>query len=681
MQFSFLLVTAASIVAIIVFALLYFFMATQQQATRNMREKAGIASMIYAAKEERTATFAQTLAADSALQVLLDLDIRNKLSEFVRATVEREKIYQILVFDEKLKTIADVALEGTPLSREEELVPIAKNAFAASVAAGTKASGSEAVLVRSGRTVLAISSAHPVVRDGRIVGGVLVRYVLDGNQAFVSEIKEKVHTDAAVFTGKVAIASTASFNPGPRFDPAAPFESIDMWFGGTLAEHVPIADLGGKAIGALAVQDSAALYMGTFVNALILFIGIAAIALALSVVSVYLVSRGILVPLNQLLSGVNKITEGDLGFEVSVDLRDEIGRLSQAFDEMRKTLKEKLSTIEEMNENLEGTVKERTSTIEALMQSMKKYLPSQLFDAIVRGMRSGDINVHYRRRLTIFFSDVVGFTSTTESMEAEDLSSLLNNYLDNMAKIALKWGGTIDKFVGDAIMVFFGDPEYTNDTDHALRAVRMSMEMLEKMKELRVQWLDRGIQNPLHMRIGINSGYCTVGNFGSENRMDYTIIGSNVNLASRLETSAEPDTILISHETYSLVKDKIACDYAGEIQPKGISHPVRTYTVGGELEKKERPEWLTLKPTGIAFKESMVEPGSLPPEERTALIHSLDLALRYAQGSIKFLFEESSQTWKLVKPNPNRTAKEAERQAKELEAPPEKAPAFQEPEA
>jgi len=649
MQFSFLLVTALSILTIIMSALLYFYFATRQQATRNMREKAQIAQLLFSSAEERTAAFAKSLAGDSALQVLLDLDIRNKLSEFARETVEREGVYQIIVFDERLRTLVDVSMAGSLMAGERERDALEKNAFAVAAAAGKESSGTESVKVQSGMAIVSISAASPVRRDGRVVGGVLVRFVLNGNRAFVEGIKTKLNTDAAVFSSAgVEVAATAAFDPGRGFDPAMPRESIAMWFGRNLAEYSPLLDPEGRPAAALAIQDSANLFMGTFVSAFLIFLGIAAAALGISIVSVSLVARGIIEPVDQLLSDVNRIAGGDLGFEISLGLKDEIGRLADAFDAMRKTLKEKISTIQDMNENLEGTVKERTGTIESLMQSMKKYLPSQLFDAIVRGSRSDDLNVHFRRKLTVFFSDIVAFTSTTESMEAEDLSSLLNNYLDNMAKIALKWGGTIDKFVGDAIMVFFGDPEFTNDTDHALRAVRMSLEMLEKMKELRLKWLAMGIEKPLHMRIGINSGYCTIGNFGSENRMDYTIIGGNVNLASRLETAAEPDTILVSHETWSLVKHEIECEVVGEIHPKGIANPVKTYKVLGERSGSSIPEWLTVKPTGLTLKEALIEPAKLRPEEREELVRSLEQALKYAKGSLAFLYEEHSKAWKLV---------------------------------
>jgi class 3 adenylate cyclase/HAMP domain-containing protein len=648
MQFSFLFVTAASILAIIFFSLFYFFMVTRSQATRNMHEKMDVAMLVYDGARERTATFARTLATDSAVQVFLDLNIRNKMSEFLRDITEREKMYQIAVFDANLHPLADVAMADSVMSREQELGAPGMNPLLIRVLSGESVTGTESIPVVSGKVVLSISAANPVYRDGRLVGVVLVRYILNENRGFVGDISAKAHTDIAIFEDRTAVAATTDFTIDSAFHSGLASESIRIWFGGTLAVYRPLANISGQPIAALGVQQSAQPFVDTFMKALLMFLAIASVAIALSVVSVYLVAKGILVPLNQLLFGVNRIAGGDLAFEVSVSLRDEIGELSRAFDEMRQALKDKISTIQEMNENLEGTVKERTSTIEALMQSMRKYLPSQLYDAIVRGMRSDDINAHYRRKLTVFFSDIVNFTSTTESMEAEDLSDLLNDYLDNMAKIAIKWGGTIDKFIGDAIMVFFGDPEYTNDTDHALKAVRMSLEMLVKMKELRLSWLDKGIKLPLHVRIGVNSGYCTVGNFGSENRMDYTIIGGNVNLASRLETAADPDSILISHETYSLIKHEIECVAAGEIPLKGIPQPVRAYKVLGEIGKKQIPEYLDLKPLGIVFKDSLVDPASLDEEARAALVKSLGLALRYAQGTIKYSYDENQKSWRLV---------------------------------
>ena len=148
-----------------------------------------------------------------------------------------------------------------------------------------------------------------------------------------------------------------------------------------------------------------------------------------------------------------------------------------------------------------------------------------------------------------------------------------------MSKIALKYGGTIDKFVGDAIIIFFGDPETKGKKEDAQACVLMALEMRKRMKYLRREWEDQGISTPLRIRIGINTGYCNVGNFGSEDRLDYTIIGGEVNLASRLESNADADQVLISHETYALIKEKIVCEKKEEIKVKGIVHKVQTYQV------------------------------------------------------------------------------------------------------
>ena len=148
-----------------------------------------------------------------------------------------------------------------------------------------------------------------------------------------------------------------------------------------------------------------------------------------------------------------------------------------------------------------------------------------------------------------------------------------------MSKIALEHGATIDKYVGDAIVIFFGDPETRGVEADALACVKMAIAMRERMRELEKIWRTSGIENPLKCRIGINTGYCTVGNFGSEDRMDYTIIGGNVNLAARLETTAEPGEILISYETYAHVNNEIHCEEHGQVTVKGLAYPVATYRV------------------------------------------------------------------------------------------------------
>ncbi|MBL0952076.1 MAG: adenylate cyclase, partial [Pseudomonas sp.] len=213
-----------------------------------------------------------------------------------------------------------------------------------------------------------------------------------------------------------------------------------------------------------------------------------------------------------------------------------------------------------------------------LARNLAKYLSPQVWESIFTGKKSVRLETQ-RKKLTVFFSDIKGFTELSEELEAEALTDLLNTYLNEMSKICLKYGGTIDKFIGDSVMVFFGDPSSNGARKDAVAAVSMAVAMRKHMKVLRQQWRAQGITKPLEIRMGLNTGYCTVGNFGADTRMDYTIIGRDVNLASRLESAAESGEILISHETYSLVKDVIMCRDKGQISVKGFTRPVQIYQV------------------------------------------------------------------------------------------------------
>lgn len=213
-----------------------------------------------------------------------------------------------------------------------------------------------------------------------------------------------------------------------------------------------------------------------------------------------------------------------------------------------------------------------------LSHKVSKYISPQIWESIFSGRKEVRLETQ-RKKLVVFFSDIVGFTALSEQMEAESLTDVLNTYLTEMSKVALKHGGTIDKFIGDSVMVFFGDPKSNGTKKDALACLAMSIDMRRHMQILRKKWLEQGIKTPLQIRMGVNTGYCTVGNFGTENRMDYTIIGQEVNLASRLESSAEAGEILISEETYNLVKDKIMCRLKGDVEMKGFSQPIPTYQV------------------------------------------------------------------------------------------------------
>ena len=209
---------------------------------------------------------------------------------------------------------------------------------------------------------------------------------------------------------------------------------------------------------------------------------------------------------------------------------------------------------------------------------LSKYVAPQLADTI----SDGQIDLiwqHSRKKLTLFFSDIKDFTSITDSMEPEDMASLLSEYLTEMNYIVNKYRGTLAQIIGDGLYVFFGAPERTDDRDHAIRCVNMASEMQLKLKDLNNKWFDIGVDETLQIRCGINTGMATVGGYGSSKRKEYTAMGMQVNIAARLEQACEPGGILISHTTWALVKDEISCLEQGKINMKGLQRPIRAYSV------------------------------------------------------------------------------------------------------
>jgi class 3 adenylate cyclase len=213
-----------------------------------------------------------------------------------------------------------------------------------------------------------------------------------------------------------------------------------------------------------------------------------------------------------------------------------------------------------------------------IAQKLAKYLSPQHYRSIFSGETDAVVSTE-RKKLTIFFSDVVNFTATTERLQPEELTALLNDYLTEMSQIAIKHGGSVNKFIGDAMLVIFGDQEARGVTEDARACMLMAFEMQRRLAELNVKWRQQGIEAPFRARMGINTGYCNVGNFGSEQRMDYTIIGGEANLAARLQSIAEPGGIVVSYETFILVSDMVHAQALAPITLKGIGRPIVPYTV------------------------------------------------------------------------------------------------------
>jgi len=248
-------------------------------------------------------------------------------------------------------------------------------------------------------------------------------------------------------------------------------------------------------------------------------------------------------------------------------------------------------TIQDLKNSLEEKVALRTEELsfankklQNAQRHISKYIDPNVAEKIFEGEFTAELS-HRRTKLTMFFSDIKDFTQFTDSSDPEDVAKLLNEYLGEMARIVRTWGGTIPQFTGDSIYAIFGAPDSQGERDDALACVFMAVEMQKKMKTLREKWWNQGIQFPFEIRCGIHSGMANVGNYGSEGFMEYSAIGLNTNLASRLEQACVPGEIYLSHATWALVKDEIPCKEVGTIEVKGFHYPIQTYRVSFSDEK------------------------------------------------------------------------------------------------
>jgi class 3 adenylate cyclase len=332
-------------------------------------------------------------------------------------------------------------------------------------------------------------------------------------------------------------------------------------------------------------------------NRLFIAAVIALVAVSIEVAAALYALRSIIgLPLARLLTSINKARTDQERQPVNWHSTDELGQVIAAYNHMQTQQQGYEAELRAARDTLEDRVAERTEELaaksrqmEQLSNQLAKYLSPQVYESIFSGRQEVKIAAT-RKKLTVFFSDIADFTETADRMESEELTQLLNHYLTEMSRIALEHGATIDKYVGDAILIFFGDPETRGVKEDACACVCMALAMRQRMLELEGVWRAAGIARPLRCRMGIHTDFCTVGNFGSEDRMDYTIIGSAVNTASRLESLALSGEILISYETFAHVSEQVHCEEYGQVEVKGIAYPVATYRVVDTFEAVNRQQ-------------------------------------------------------------------------------------------
>jgi adenylate cyclase len=233
--------------------------------------------------------------------------------------------------------------------------------------------------------------------------------------------------------------------------------------------------------------------------------------------------------------------------------------------------------VDRLNRRLEARVEEQMAEL-VRTGELKRFMPHQVAEGLLAG-QLGTSEGFERRRLTLLFTDMVGFTDLSDSLEPEELSDVLNEYLQEMTAVAVAHGGTLDNYIGDGVMVIFGAPRRVDDQVQAWSAIQAAFEMKRRSEELAEAIRGRGIPADLRIRVGVNTGHCTVGVFGSDLLRAYKAVGFSVNVTARLQTEAEPGSILCGFRTYALIKDRVRAEPREPLSLKGAARPVEAWEI------------------------------------------------------------------------------------------------------
>jgi len=314
-------------------------------------------------------------------------------------------------------------------------------------------------------------------------------------------------------------------------------------------------------------------------------ITILAVSLVVAAVLVLLFVRYMMAPLSSMVTAMRRIIDsGDMSERVDVNFPDEIGTMSHTFNIMLDELQKAYEQIKRYAfETVLAQKKE-----EKIRHIFQKFVPQELIDKFFQNPE--EMLVGQNRELAILFSDIRSFTTISESMQPDDLVNSLNRYFSSMVDIIMYRHGVIDKYIGDAIMAFFGAP--VKHDDDAVSSVLAAMEMTEALETFNAHQEELG-KPPFKIGIGINYGIVTVGNIGCDKKMDYTVIGDAVNLASRLEGLTKPyhQPLIFSEFLYEQVKDAFPCRLIDSVAVKGKTKGVRIYTARRTLDPATAKAW------------------------------------------------------------------------------------------
>lgn len=312
-------------------------------------------------------------------------------------------------------------------------------------------------------------------------------------------------------------------------------------------------DSDGQHLGTIKIIFSLAPLKRQILISVLLWMSAGIALIGLGVAGAFIISKKITNPLSTVAGAMQRVEAGDLEQRVEIRTRDEVADMGHAFNKMVEGLRER----------------------EFIKSTFSKYVSSQVADRILK--EKNFLNLKGEKRVvTVLFADIRGFTPLAESLPPEKVLEILNKYFSKMVDIVFRYGGLLNKFIGDAIMVLYNAP--LDQKYHELRAVLTGIEMQKEIARINEERRQHGdIQ--INMGIGINTGDAVAGNVGSELRLEYTVIGAGVNLAQRIESQTAKGQLLISEATYNAVKEHVEVIRLEPMQVKGISEPVQLYAV------------------------------------------------------------------------------------------------------
>jgi adenylate cyclase len=251
-----------------------------------------------------------------------------------------------------------------------------------------------------------------------------------------------------------------------------------------------------------------------------------------------------------------------------------IKELHDKSQQQAEQLERQSEQLANWNRLLEERVAEQMTKIERISQ-LQRFLAPHVATMIASSDAPDDALASHRREVTVVFCDLRGFTAFTDRSDPEEVMTVLREYHESVGELIFRYEGTLDRFIGDGIMIVFNDPIACDN--HAERAVRLSLDMRERVNALAAKWRGRG--HELGFGIGIASGYATLGLIGFERRREYTAIGRVTNLASRLCGSARPGQIVVAQQVYARVESNVEAAPLGELELKGFSRPMTAYQI------------------------------------------------------------------------------------------------------